>query len=467
VVSLTDLSRWQFAFTVMFHMTFPAITVGLSIFLSIIYAAYWRTKKPVYLQMFRFWRRIFAVGFALGVVAGAVITFQMGLNWGVFGAKTGPIIGPIIGMEVVTAFFVEAGFIGILLYGDGRVRHVTMFASTVMVSIGTILSTTWIMAANSWMQTPTGYTMQNGQFVPTDWAKTIFNPAFIWRYPHMLLAVLIAAAFFVAGLAAYYLVKKRALGFAKRSLSIALGVAAILLPLQIFVGDSTAVNVTVPYQLSKLEAWEGNWTSTSNGYTVFEIPDQAAGKNLVQITIPWLGSAIGAKDLSGNAKTPGLLLTPAADRPNMAATFWGFRAMFYGSILMFIATFASIILRLRRRLYTARWFHKFLLWTTPMGIVSILGGWTVSEAGRQPWLVFGKLTTAQGVSHLAPGELVFSVIGFMALYLALLVAYIVYVVRQVKAGPERDDPAFDPGTPPEFTPLPGDITNPMEGALAR
>jgi cytochrome d ubiquinol oxidase subunit I len=342
-----------------------------------------------------------------------------------------------------------------------------MFASTVMVSIGTILSTTWIMAANSWMQTPTGYTMQNGQFVPTDWAKTIFNPAFIWRYPHMLLAVLIAAAFFVAGLAAYYLVKKRALGFAKRSLSIALGVAAILLPLQIFVGDSTAVNVTVPYQLSKLEAWEGNWTSTSNGYTVFEIPDQAAGKNLVQITIPWLGSAIGAKDLSGNAKTPGLLLTPAADRPNMAATFWGFRAMFYGSILMFIATFASIILRLRRRLYTARWFHKFLLWTTPMGIVSILGGWTVSEAGRQPWLVFGKLTTAQGVSHLAPGELVFSVIGFMALYLALLVAYIVYVVRQVKAGPERDDPAFDPGTPPEFTPLPGDITNPMEGALAR
>ncbi len=466
-MSLVDLSRWQFAFTVMFHMTFPAITVGLSIFLSIIYAVYWRTKKPVLLQMFRFWRRIFAVGFALGVVAGAVITFQMGLDWGVFGSKTGPIIGPIIGMEVVTAFFVEAGFIGVMLYGDGRVRHVTMFASTVMVAIGTILSTTWIMAANSWMQTPTGYTMQNGQFVPTDWVKAIFNPSFIWRYPHMLLAVLISAAFFIAGISAYYLLKKRALGFARRSLSIALGIAAILLPVQIFVGDSIASNVTVPYQLSKLEAWEGNWDSNNSGWILFAIPDQAAEKNLVQIGVPWLGSAVGAKDLSGNAKTPGITLTPKNERANVAATFWGFRAMFYGSILMFIAAFASIVLRLRRRLFQARWFHRYLLWTTPVGIISILGGWAVSEAGRQPWLVFGKLTTAAGVSQLAPGELVFSVVGFMAIYLAMLVAYIVYIVRQVKAGPERDDPGLDLDTSAELTPLPGDIASPIEGALTR
>ena len=173
-MNLLDLSRWQFAITVMFHMTFPAITVGLSMFLCLLYGMYWRTGSAVYLQMFRFWRRIFAVGFAIGVVAGIVITFEMGLNWGVFAAQTGPILGPIIGMEVVTAFFVEAGFIGILLYGDGRVRKITMFASTVMVAIGTLLSSIWIIAANSWMQTPAGYVFQNGRFEPTNWVKVIF-----------------------------------------------------------------------------------------------------------------------------------------------------------------------------------------------------------------------------------------------------------------------------------------------------
>jgi cytochrome d ubiquinol oxidase subunit I len=225
-MSLDGLSRWQFAITVMFHMTFPAITVGLSILLAVTYGLHWRTGKAVYLQMFRFWRRIFAVGFAIGVVAGAVITFEMGLNWGVYGAKTGPVIAPIIGMEVVTAFFVEAGFIGILLYGDGRVRQGTMFAATVMVSIGTLLSSTWIIAANSWMQTPAGFTIESGRFEPTDWVHVIFSPSFPWRWAHMVLAVLISASFFVAGISSSYLVRGRALPFARRSLSIALGVAA-------------------------------------------------------------------------------------------------------------------------------------------------------------------------------------------------------------------------------------------------
>jgi cytochrome d ubiquinol oxidase subunit I len=180
-VSLLDLSRWQFAITVMFHMSFPAITVGLSILLCALYGMFWRTGKAVYLQMFRFWRRIFAVGFAIGVVAGIVITFEMGLNWGTYAAQTGPIIAPIIGMEVVTAFFVEAGFIGVLLYGDGRVRQATMFAATLAVAIGTILSSSWIIAANSWMQTPAGYVVQNGPFAPTNWLDTIFNPSFMWR----------------------------------------------------------------------------------------------------------------------------------------------------------------------------------------------------------------------------------------------------------------------------------------------
>jgi cytochrome d ubiquinol oxidase subunit I len=437
-MSLLDLSRWQFAITVLFHMTFPAITVGLSILLCVSYGLHWRTGDPVYLQMFRFWRRIFAVGFAIGVVAGAVITFEMGLNWGPYAAKTGPVIGPIIGMEVVTAFFVEAGFIGVLLYGDGRVRRGTMFAATVMVSIGTILSSTWIIAANSWMQTPAGFAIRNGRFEPTDWAKAIFNPSFLWRWPHMVAAVLISASFFVAGIGAYYLVKGRALPFARRSVSIALGIAAIVMPLQLYLGDHVAGDV-LPRQLPKLEAIEGNWINGNAGYVLFAIPDQQAQRNIAELNVPWLGSAI-AKDLSGKTTMPGLELTPKADRPDMAAVFWGFRAMFFAALLMFGTVFYATILRLRRKLWTSRRFHRFLLWTTPAGIVAILGGWVTAEAGRQPWVVYGHLRTADAVSHLAPGEVWFSVIGFSLLYLVMLVAYIAYVVRTMRIGPERDDP---------------------------
>jgi cytochrome d ubiquinol oxidase subunit I len=371
----------------------------------------------------------------------------MGLNWGVFGAKTGPIIGPIIGMEVVTAFFVEAGFIGIMLYGDGRVRHITMFAATVMVTIGTILSSTWILAANSWMQTPEGYAVKNGQYVPTDWAAAIFTPAFAWRYPHMIVAVLISASIFIAGISAYYLIKNRSRGFARRSLSIALGVAALLLPVQLLIGDGLAGNVDVPYQPSKLEALEGNWQNGNTGWVIFAIPDQAEARNIVQISVPWLGSAI-AKDPTGKTATPGLDNTPVNDRPDMAATFWGFRAMFFASLFMFATVFLSVVLRLRGKLWESRRFHKYVLWTTPVGIIAILGGWVTSEAGRQPWVVFGLLRTSAAVSKLAPDAVVFSVIGFSLIYLLLLVAYIAYIVHTVKIGPERDDPRVSPDLAP-------------------
>jgi cytochrome d ubiquinol oxidase subunit I len=437
-VSLLDLSRWQFAITIMFHMTFPSITVGLSIFLCVLYGLHWRTGKPVYLQMFRFWRRIFAVGFAIGVVAGIVITFEMGLNWGVYAAQTGPIIAPIIGMEVVTAFSVEAGFIGVLLYGDGRVRQGTMFAATVMVSIGTILSSTWIIAANSWMQTPAGYAMRDGQFAPANWVDVIFNPSFMWRWPHMVLGVLISASFFVAGIGAYYLVKRRALAFARRSVSIALGVAAILLPVQVFVGDQVAEHL-FGSQLSKAEAAEGNWSKPNTGWVVFAIPDQQAKRNIAELSIPCVGSAFYG-DLSCKTANPPLDLTPAADQPQMAPVFWGFRAMFFAALWMFGTVFYATILRFRRKLWTSRRFHRYLLWTTPAGIIAILGGWVLAESGRQPWVVFGLLRTSAAVSQLAPGEILFSVLGFSLLYLSMFVAYIAYIVRAVRIGPERDRP---------------------------
>jgi cytochrome d ubiquinol oxidase subunit I len=438
-LSLLELSRWQFAITVMFHMSFPAITVGLSIFLCVLYGMHWKTGKPVYLQMFRFWRRIFAVGFAIGVVAGIVITFEMGLNWGVYAAQTGPIIAPIIGMEVVTAFFVEAGFIGILLYGDGRVRQAMMFAATVAVAIGTILSSSWIIAANSWMQTPAGYVVQNGRYAPTDWVHTIFNPSFMWRWPHMVVAVLISASFFVAGIGAYYLVKGRALPFARRTVSIALGVAAMLLPVQVFLGDGVA-NHEFPLQPSKAEAVEGNWNSRNTGWVVFAIPDQQAQRNIAELSVPCLGSAF-YRDLSCKTPTAGLDLTAKADQPLMAPVFWGFRVMYFGAILMFGTVFYATILRWRRKLWTSRRFHRFLLWASPVGIIAILGGWVTAETGRQPWLVFGQLRTSASVSQLASGQILFSVLGFALLYLVMLVGYIAYIVRAMRIGPERDYPA--------------------------
>lgn len=441
-MSLLDLSRWQFAITVLFHMTFPAITVGLSILLCVMYGLHWKTGKPVYLQMFRFWRRIFAVGFAIGVVAGIVLVFEFGLDWGPFAAKTGPIMGPILGMEVVTAFAVEAGFIGVLLYGDGRVKQRTMFIATVMVAVGTLLSSSWIIANNSWMQTPAGFKIVDGVFEPTDWAQIIFNPSFLWRWQHMVLAVLVSASFFIAGIGAYYLVKGRAKSFARCTVSIGLGMAAILLPLQIFVGDHTAAAV-LPHQVSKLEALEGNWTGGNTGFVLFAIPDQEAQHNIAEVDVPCLGSAT-QKDLSCQTAVPGLQQTPEADQPNMAAVFWGFRAMFFSALLMFGTLFYATVLRLRGRLWSATRFHRFLQWTIPVGIFAILGGWVTAETGRQPWVVFGQLRTSEAVSHLAPAQTLFSVIGFALLYAAMLTAYIAYAVRTIRIGPERDLPQAPP-----------------------
>jgi cytochrome d ubiquinol oxidase subunit I len=447
-LSLLTLSRWQFAVTVMFHMTFPAITVGLSILLCVVYGMHWKTGKPVYLQMFRFWRRIFAVGFALGVVAGILLTFELGLNWGVFAAKAGPIQGPLLGMEVVMGFFPEAGFIGVLLYGDGRVRQSTMFAATVMVAIGTLFSTTWIMANNSWMQTPAGYKIVNGRFEPTNWLHTIFTPSFVWRWSHMVLAVLVAASFFVAGIGAYYLIKGRAQAFARYTVSIGLGVAAILVPVQVFMGDQVAGHL-FPAQPAKAEAAEGNWSRPNTGWVLFAIPDQQAQRNIAEVSIPCLGSAFYG-DLSCKTANPPLDLTPKADRPIMGAVFWGFRAMFFAALWMFGIVFYATVLRVRRRLWTASRFHRFLVWATPAGIIAILGGWVTAETGRQPWVVFGQLRTSAAVSHLAPAELLFSVASLSLLYLGMLVAYLAYILRTMRIGPERDHP--DHATVPDAVP---------------
>lgn len=453
--TLLDLSRWQFALTAGFHITFPEVTVGTSVFLVFCYAAYLRTGKDVYLELFRFWRQIFAIGFGLGVVAGIVLTFEFGLNWGGYARAVGPILGVIIGMEVVTAFFLEAGFLGLLIYGDGRVSKRVMMFSTCMVSLGTLLSVTWILAANSWMQTPQGFREIGGQFQPASWTEIIFNPAFVLRFPHMLVAVLISACWFVAGISAWYLVKGRHLEMARRGLSVGLGVVALLVPIQMYLGDHLAAFMA-EHQPAKVEAFEGNWDSGNTGYNLLVVPDQAGARNRLQISVPCLGSIV-AKDLGCHSATPGLKMTPPDQRPNMTVGFYGFRAMYFGALTMFAVAMTGVVLRLRGRLFVAARFHRVTAVMAPIGVVAIVGGWVTSESGRQPWVVYGRLLTRDAVSPLAPGVVLASFVGFVVTYAMLLGIYVWSVARVVRRGP---GPTLDGAPGPAHAPRRGDAVEP-------
>lgn len=443
--TLLDLSRWQWALTAAFHITFPAVTVGMSVFLVVCYAMYMRTDDEVWLRMFRFWRRIFGIGFALGVVSGIVLTFEFGLNWGRFARDVGPIVGVIIAMEVVTAFFLEAGFLGLLVYGEGRIGKRMMLFATCMVTLGTTLSVTWILVANSWMQTPDGYKEVNGQFQPTNWLHVIFNPSFGIRFVHMLVGALIAAAWFIAGVSAWYLLKRRHLPIARRGVSVTLGVLALLVPVQMFIGDHVAGDYVFKYKPPQAVAMEGNWNAGNTGENFFVIPHQGAAKNEWQFTVPWLGSAI-AKDWSGHFEYPGLKQVPAPLRPAILPTFYGFRLMWWSAVVMLAVAMIGIALRLRGRLYSARWFHRLVVAMVPSGIVATWAGWVLAETGRQPWLVYGKLLTADAVSPLHPAAVLTTLIAFVLAYLALLGTYVWYVARVVREGP-GDGPLAEPAAP--------------------
>jgi cytochrome d ubiquinol oxidase subunit I len=342
----------------------------------------------------------------------------------------------IIAMEVVTAFFLEAGFLGLLVYGEGRIGKRMMLFATCMVSLGTLLSVTWILVANSWMQTPDGYRLVNGQFEPTNWLHVIFNPSFGIRFVHMLVGALIAAAWFIAGVSAWYLLKRRHLPIARRGVSVTLGVLALLVPMQMFIGDNVAGDYVAKYKLPQLEAMEGNWDSTNSGENFVVIPNQGAAKNEWQVTVPWMGSAI-AKDWSGHTALPGLKLTPKALRPMMLPAFYGFHLMWWAAVVMLGVALTGIVLRLRGRLYEARWFHKVLVALVPSGIVATWAGWVLAETGRQPWLVYGKLLTADALSPLKPAAVLTTLVLFVLIYLTLLGTYIWYVARVVREGPAR------------------------------
>ncbi len=429
------LARIQFAFTVSFHIIFPTTSIGLAMFLAITEGMWLWTKDELYLQIYRFWLTIFAMAFGVGVVTGIVLSFEFGLGFAGFAQTAGPAIGPLIALEVLTSFFLEAGFLGIMLFGLKRVGKRLHWFATCMVALGTVLSASWILSANSWMQTPDGYRFENGRLVVTDWMRVIVNPSWLIRLPHMLTAAYLTASFMVAGVGAYYLLKGKHIQFAKRTVSSGLAFASVLIIWQIFVGD-LLYGTMLKHQPAKMQAAEGFWEKESESpapYYLAVVPDQNEQRNRAAIGVPYLGSIWLTHSLRGRVE--GLRNTPRENQPRMAIVFWGFRLMYFTGLTMFATAAYSLWLRLRGRLFTTRWFLRFLVFMTPAGIFATLGGWYVAETGRQPWVIYGVLHTRDAVSPVPAGVLLSSLIAFVLVYAVFISAFLFCVVRAFRIVP--------------------------------
>ncbi|MBX6321668.1 MAG: cytochrome ubiquinol oxidase subunit I [Rhodospirillaceae bacterium] len=437
------LARLQFAFTISFHILFPAFTIGLAGWLVVLELVWLRTGRTVYAELGRLWTRVFAVSFGMGVVSGIVMSYEFGTNWSALSARAGGILGPLLSYEVLTAFFLEATFLGIMLFGWQRVGRGLHAFATGMVALGTVLSAFWIMAANSWMQTPAGYALRDGVFEPADWWAIVFNPSFVPRFVHMVLAAYLTTAFAVAGAGAWSLLGRRHREHARLTVAMALGLAALLAPAQVAVGDLTGL-VVRDHQPAKLAALEGHWETGVMPLTLFGWPDMEAETTRYAVAVPRLGSLIVAHSMS--APVTGLKAFAPADRPNVPMVFWSFRVMVALGLLMVAAAWLGLVLAWRRRLERARWYLRGLVAMGPAGFIALLAGWFVAEVGRQPWLVQGLLRTAEGVSPVPGGSVAFSLALFVVVYGVIFGAGITYILRIIRRGPE---PAAEParGTP--------------------
>jgi cytochrome d ubiquinol oxidase subunit I len=440
------LARLQFAFTVSFHIVFPAFTIGLASYLAVLEGLWLATGRDVYLSVFNYWKKIFALSFGMGVVSGIVMSYQFGTNWSVFSDKTGPILGPLMGYEVMSAFFLEAGFLGVMLFGMQRVGRGLHFFATLMVAVGTLLSAFWILSANSWMHTPAGYAINAaGQFTPADWWAVIFNPSFPYRLVHMVLAAYLTTAFVVGAAGAYHLLRDRSNERAQVMFSMAMWMAALVAPVQIVAGDQHGLN-TLKYQPAKIAAMEGHWeTGRGQPLILFGWPDMAAEKTRYALEIPRLGSLILTHDLDGEVK--GLKAWPPADRPNSLILFWSFRIMVGIGVLMVATGMWSLWLRWRRRLYESPWMLRLAVLMGPSGFVAVLAGWITTESGRQPYTVYGLLRTAQSVSPIDAQAVAASLIAFIIVYFTVFGAGVVYILRLMAHTPQPHEPDIEPGTP--------------------
>ncbi|TDL78364.1 cytochrome ubiquinol oxidase subunit I [Palleronia sediminis] len=432
------LARIQFGFTIAFHFLFPAFTIGLASYLAVLNGMFLWTKDEAYLRLFKYWVKIFAITFAMGVVSGLVMSYQFGTNWSVLSDRAGPIIGPLMAYEVLTAFFLEAGFLGIMLFGREKVGPTLHMTATLLVAAGTAISATWIISVNSWMHTPTGFVMgENGQFLPDDWWAIVFNPSFPYRLAHTLTAAYLTTAFIVGGVGAWHLLRRRGDNAGVRTMfSMAMWMATVVAPLQVVLGHEQGLN-TYEYQPTKVLAMEGHFESYDDGIPLilFGIPDQEAQELRYGISIPRVGGPILGKGWNGSMD--GLETVPRAEQPPVAMVFWSFRIMVGIGVLMVAVGAWSLISRFRRNLYTSRWLHRAVFVMAPSGLVAVIAGWITTEVGRQPYVVYGELLTADAVSPIGASAVGSSLIAFIVIYFAVFGAGILYLLKLMAKPPEK------------------------------
>jgi cytochrome d ubiquinol oxidase subunit I len=439
------LARMQFGFTISFHFIFPSFTIGLASYLAVLEGLWLRTKKPVYLDLFRYWLKIFALVFGMGVVSGVVLSYQFGTNWSVFSDKAGSVVGPLMAYEVLTAFFLEAGFLGVMLFGMNRVGPKLHFVATVAVATGTFISAFWILSANSWMQTPQGFAVNaHGQFVPADWLAIVFNPSFPYRLAHTVLAAYLTTALVVGSVGGFHLLKDKANPGARTMFNMAMGMIAVTAPIQIFAGDQHGLN-TLQHQPAKVMAMEGHYQSHAHGapLVLFGLPDQKAGVVRDAISVPKASSLILKHDL--NAPLAGLDTVPRANWPPVPIVFWSFRTMVGLGMLMLLLGVVSVAARLRHKLYDWRLLHRFAVAMGPAGFVAVIAGWVTTEVGRQPFTVYGLLRTAHSVAPLAAPAVAASLLAFVVVYFAVFGAGTGYILHLMRKAPAPHEPGLEEG----------------------
>ena len=439
------LARIQFAFTISFHIIFPAFTIGLASWLAVVEWRWLKTGNKVYEEIYRFWVKIFAVCFGMGVVSGVVMSYQFGTNWSLFSDKVGNVIGPLLGYEVLTAFFLEASFLGIMIFGWNRVSRRMHFVSTCIVAVGTLVSAFWILSANSWMQTPQGFRIgDDGLLYPTNWVSIVFNPSFPVRFLHMITAAYLTTAFVVAGVSAYYLWRNVHRQHAKIMFGMAMLMAVFVAPLQLFIGHAHGEN-TLEHQPLKVAAMEGNWESgTNKPLYLFGLPNEDTESTEYAIGIPSGASWVLTGSASG--EVPGLKDVAQEERPPVSIVFWTFRIMVGIGLLMILTGFIALVLFHKKRLFDSSYFQWWCMLMSPTGFIALLAGWFVTEVGRQPWSVYGVLKTNQSVSPVIGEQVAITLAAFVIVYFLVFGAGVYYILKLIRKGPHfngSDGPYYD------------------------
>ncbi len=425
------LSQIQFAFVVSFHAVFPVFSIGVASYIFVLEFLHWKTGEPDWAKLSEFWIKIFAIAFGMGVVSGIVMSFQFGTNWSNFSYATANFLGPILSYEVITAFFLEAAFLGVLLFGRDRVPPGVHLFSAGMVAFGTLLSSFWILSANSWMHTPAGVEWIAGSVHVISWMEAIFNPSFPYRFAHMGLASFLTGAFVVAGVSSWFILKGHLVKQNTRALSMCLWMILFLAPAQAVMGDFHGLN-TMKHQPVKLAAMEGNWhTDTNVPLLLFALPSNEAEQNRFEFGVPGLASLILTHSLDG--KVPGITQAPAEERPPVAIVFWSFRIMVAIGVAMILVGLWGVYARLKLNLGKPGLMHRVLLWMIPAPFVAVLAGWFTTEVGRSPWLVQGIMNHADAVTpSLTTGMALTSLIGYVAVYAVVYASGIYYLTRVVQ-----------------------------------